>query len=227
MNYLGYKWLDPEKTRRSADVLHMNVGENLDQFKKRCNKLGYDCVDGRNIVDHYKFLSDELIKGDLDDNRLPNLSVLCVNIVSDFNISSCQRNCNAFGCQDLYIFGNKSYDRRGAVGTERYTPFKHVKNIDDYNELLSRFEVVVSLDNCSGSQPIDQYKWNFNKKTLIVVGQESIGVPGEILDASNDIVYIRQRGSVRSINAANACGIALYDYTTKFNLGFSSSLTFV
>ena len=59
MNYVGYKWFDEAKTRRSADVLKMESGESLDKFKKRCTSLGYDCVDGRNLVDHYKFLSDE------------------------------------------------------------------------------------------------------------------------------------------------------------------------
>jgi tRNA G18 (ribose-2'-O)-methylase SpoU len=217
MNYVGYKYFDDARTRRSADVLKMEPGEKLEQFKKRCVSLGFDCVDKRNVIDHYKNLSDELIKGDLEENRIANLSVLCVNIVNDFNIASCQRNCNAFGCQDLYIFGDKKYDKRGSVGVERYTPFKHVKNIDVLSELFEDFDIIVSLDNCSNSVPIDEYVWDFNKKTLIVIGQESIGVPNEILNRSNAIVYIRQRGSVRSINAANACGIALYDYSSKLN----------
>jgi len=217
MNFVGYKFFDEAKTRRSADVLYMKPNENLIQFQKRCELLGYEAIDKRNVIDHYKHLSDELIKGDLDENRIPNLSVLCINIIGDFNISSCQRNCNAFGCQDLYIFGNKKYDKRGAVGTERYTPFKHVKDVDNLNELLKNFDCVVSLDNCSGARPINEYKWNFDKKTLIIVGQESIGVPDEILKLSHDIVYIKQRGSVRSINAANACGIALYDYSFKYD----------
>ena len=216
MNYVGYKYFDSTRTRRSANVLHMEFGESMLKFQKRCESLGYEAVDKRNVVDHYKNLEDELIKGDLDENRIPNLSVLCVNIVNDFNVASCQRNCNAFGCQDLYIFGDKRYDRRGSVGVERYTPFNHIKNVSDLNQLFDEFQVIVSLDNCSNSSPIDDYEWDFEKKTLIVVGQESIGVPCEILDRSNDIVYIRQRGSVRSINAANACGIALYDYTSKF-----------
>jgi len=217
MNRVGYKFSDSFKSRRSADVLKMLPGEKLAQFEKRCKTLGYECVDGRNLVDHYKNLTDELIKGDLDENRHKNLSVLCINIINDFNVSSCQRNCNAFGCQDLYLYGDKDYDRRGSCGTERYTPFRHVKNIKDLNELLSEFEIIVSLDNCSGSTPIDAHKWDYNKKTLIVVGQESIGVPGEVLDRSNNILYIRQQGSVRSINVATACGIALYDYCAKMN----------
>ena len=217
MNMVGYKWFDEAKTRRSAEVLKMEKDESLSAFKKRCKMLGFDCVDKRNIIDHYKNLSDELIKGDLDENRIQNLSVLCINIVNDFNIASCQRNCNAFGCQDLYIFGNKKYDRRGSVGVERYTPFKHVKDVDNLADLLESFEVIISLDNCSNSTPIDEYIWDFNKKTIIIIGQESIGVPPEILNKSTSILYIRQRGSVRSINAANACGIALYDYTSKLN----------
>ncbi len=218
MNYIGYKFTDESKTRRSAEVLTMDPGEPLAHFKKRCKKLGFEALDKRNVIDHYKVLTDELIKGDLDENRHQNLSVLCVNIVNDFNIASCQRNANAFGCQDLYIYGSKRYDRRGAVGVERYTPFKHVQGVEDLNELFSKFDNIISLDNCEGSSPIDEYQWPFDKKTLIVVGQESIGVPEEILNASHKILYIRQRGSVRSINAANACGIALYDYNTKLNI---------
>ncbi len=52
-------------------------------------------------------------------------------------------------------------------------------------------------------------------KTLICLGQESIGLPKEIIAKCDQLVHIPQYGSVRSLNVATAAGIAMYDYVRK------------
>jgi len=217
MNFVGYKYFDEARTRRSADVLKMNSGEKPEQFRKRCEILGFEMYDSRNLVDHYKNMSNELIHGDLDAYRHPNLYLMCVNIINDFNVASCVRASNAFGVREVLLFGEKKFDHRGCVGTRHYANFRHVKDLDSLDNIINEFDEVISLDNCDGSEDISTYTWDYNKKTLIIAGQESIGVPGELLEASTHILYIKQMGSVRSINVAQAVSVTLYDYNVKMN----------
>lgn len=217
MNFVGYKFFDEAKTRRSADVLKMEQGENLVQFQKRCKNLGYDCCDSRNLVDHMKFMSEELIMAELEKNRHPNLFLMCQNIINDFNIASCLRAANSFGVKEVILFNNNKYDRRGAVNAHNYLQFNYVKSLNEFYEIKNNFDIIVSLENCEGSQPINNYKWNYDKKTLIIVGQESVGVAGEFLEISDAILEIKMRGSTRSLNVAQAAAIALYDYNAKFD----------
>lgn len=217
MGLVGYKYYDVERTRRSANILRQDSHESEIAFKKRCESLGYEPIDSRNVIDHYKFLNDELIKGDLNERR-HNYSILCVNLVNDFNIASVIRANNAFCGKEILVFGNKQYDRRGTVGTHKYENFRHVRELDDLEGVVSEYDIVVGIDNIAEAKPINTYEWQHDKKTLIVLGQESIGIPGEIIEKCDDLLYIKQYGSVRSLNVAQAAAIVMYDYCSKGGL---------
>jgi tRNA G18 (ribose-2'-O)-methylase SpoU len=60
---------------------------------------------------------------------------------------------------------------------------------------------------------MDSFVWP--KNTLMCFGQEQMGLPPEIIDRCQNVVYIKQYGSVRSLNVGTASGIAMYDYTSK------------
>jgi tRNA G18 (ribose-2'-O)-methylase SpoU len=49
----------------------------------------------------------------------------------------------------------------------------------------------------------------------MIFGQEQIGIPKKLLDLCDELVYIKQYGSVRSLNVGTASGIAMYDYCSK------------
>jgi len=50
----------------------------------------------------------------------------------------------------------------------------------------------------------------------MVFGQESIGVTDKAMDLADDVVYIPQFGSTRSLNVGVASGIAMYSYIQQF-----------
>ena len=212
MNYRGYKWLDEAKTRRSGEVIRMSPKESLPQFKKRCELLGFDIVDGRNLINPYQFLSDTLIKGDLNARRF-NFSILLQNISHDFNKASVVRNNNAFTGKEVIVFGNKLDDIRGSCGTHNYENFRHVRELSDLTGVLEEFDIVIGIDNIDGAKPIDEYKFDHSIKTLFVFGEEELGLCQELIDKSNELLYIRKYGSCRSINIASASAIVMYEYT--------------
>ena len=102
----------------------------------------------RNIIDHYWYWKQEEIMADLERKRR-NFSVLCCNLCNDFNISSTIRNANALGAKQVIIWGSKQYDRRGTVGTHKYTPIKHFKEecLQDLLEYIGESKIIGIDDN--------------------------------------------------------------------------------
>jgi tRNA G18 (ribose-2'-O)-methylase SpoU len=167
--------------------------------------------DRRNVIDVYKYWEHEAIVADLDTKR-SELVVVCENFAYDFNIATAIRNCNAFLPECIWIVGRKRYDRRGSCGTHKY---EHIRHAESFDKVLAAHpdHWVVAIDNVDGARSIKDYKWP--QKTIMVFGQESIGVSNNALARAGDVVYIPQIGSTRSINVGCASAIALYDYSTK------------
>jgi len=169
-------------------------------------------AESRNIIDHYHYWKHDAILADLDSKR-NNYSVLCSNLYNDFNISTVVRNANAFLAREVIIYGSKQWDRRGAVGTHNYNRMRYFKEAE-FDELVrhvSDFHLV-AFDNIDGSQNVSTYQWNTNKHTLLMFGQEQVGLPKELLELADDVVYIPQYGSVRSLNVGTASGIAMHEF---------------
>lgn len=167
----------------------------------------------RNLIDHYHYWRNEAILADLDRNRNSFISV-CVNIGYDFNIATVIRNSNAFSAGKVIIYGRKRYDKRGTVGTHKYTHVHSTESISELKQILRDYHVV-GVDNVNRAVPVETFTWSTTKPTALIFGQEQIGIPEEILELCSDIVYIKQYGSVRSLNVGVASGIAMYDYCTK------------
>lgn len=172
--------------------------------------------DGRNIIDKYWFWTNQQIKEDLDSKRF-NYSVLCCNIVGDFNISCVVRSANAFLAKDVIIYGKKRFDKRGCVGVHHYTDFTFVKYADDnqLDRIFSEFDLIVGVDNVVDALDVNQVEWDKNLKTLICFGEEHVGIHPDILKRCHKLVYIKQYGSVRSLNVAAAASIIMNSYCSK------------
>lgn len=165
-------------------------------------------LDNRNVVDHYKYWNEDAIRASLDTKRFPFI-VVCENFDKDFNISTVVRNCNAFTGKEMWIVGNKRWDRRGAVGTHNYEHIKHAASVGDVVLKYPDYKVVV-CEAYPEAKDIRDYDWPLN--TILVFGQESIRVTDETLAIADDVVYIPQYGSTRSLNVGCASAIAMYSY---------------
>ena len=176
--------------------------------------LSYDPTKPRNVADYLKWMTDSETKKYLDEQRL-NFSVLIMNLLFDNNAGNIVRSANAFGANEIILYGHKKFDRRASVGAEFYSHFRHLKYTEDLDELFKEYEMIVAVENVSDAVPLRSFEWNKNKKTLMIFGQESEGIPKEILDKCHAVVTIKQRGSVRSLNVAVAAGIVMNDYGEK------------
>ena len=80
--------------------------------------------DRRNVVDRYRYWSMEAIVADLDSRR-HDFHVAIENWQHDFNIGTIVRSANAFLAAEVHIVGNRRWNRRGAMVTDRYQHVRH------------------------------------------------------------------------------------------------------
>lgn len=202
----------------------MNKFLSLLGFKRKGHKskkgafefksMSYDPTKPRNVADYMKWMTEEETEKYLEEKKL-NFGVLIMNLLFDNNAGNIVRSANAFGASEIILYGHKKFDRRASVGAEFYAHFRHLKYAEDLDELFKEYEVIVAIENTRDAVPLKSFEWDKNKKTLIIFGQESGGIPKEILDKCTSVVSIYQRGSVRSLNVAVAAGIAMNDYGQK------------
>jgi len=162
----------------------------------------------RNIIDYFHYWETEAIKVELDTKRHP-FSILISNKLQDFNIGTVIRNSNAFLAKEIFVLGRKKFDRRGCVGTHIYEKLTYIKTIEELPDCP-----IIAIDNVGDAKPINDFEWP-TEHFIMAFGQEQVGLPQEVIDIASHIVYIKQYGSVRSLNVGTAAGIAMYDYTAK------------
>jgi tRNA G18 (ribose-2'-O)-methylase SpoU len=164
-----------------------------------------------NVADRFKSKTVEEIKQELRATAHP-FAVCMENWTSDFNFSSLVRNANAFNAQTVYYLGDKKVDRRGMLGCQNYTDVTFISTIDDLIKLKDRY-VFIGVDNIDGAVPISSYTPVPN--TLFFFGSEGTGLTPALQKMCDQLIYIEQFGSVRSLNAAVASGIVMHDFVEK------------
>jgi len=169
--------------------------------------------DTRNVVDRYKGWEMDAIVADLDSRRHA-FHVAIENWQHDFNIGSVVRTANAFLAKEVHIIGNRRWNRRGAMVTDRYQHIRHHPTVEEFvawahGEGLS----VVGIDNLPGSVPIETYA--LPKAAVLVFGQESVGLSDAVREAADATLAIAQYGSTRSINAGAAAAIAMHTWVRQ------------
>ena len=169
--------------------------------------------DRRNVVDRYRYWRVEAIVADLDTRRHP-FHVAVENWRHDLNIGAVVRNANAFLAAEVHIVGEKRWNRRGAMVTDRYLHVRHHPTLAGFADWARSEELpVLGVDNLPGSVPIDGY--DLPRRCALLFGQEGPGLSAEARELAGAVLAIRQFGSTRSINAAAASAVAMHEWIRR------------
>jgi tRNA G18 (ribose-2'-O)-methylase SpoU len=169
--------------------------------------------DTRNVVDEYRFWTREAIVADLDKRRHP-FHVAIENWQHDLNIGSVVRNANAFLAAEVHIVGQRKWNRRGAMVTDRYQHVRHHPTLEEFAAWAAAEGLpVLGIDNLPGSQPIDAHP--LPERCAMLFGQEGPGLSEAARALSEAVLHIRQFGSTRSINAAAASAVAMHEWIRR------------
>jgi tRNA G18 (ribose-2'-O)-methylase SpoU len=131
----------------------------------------------------------------------------------------------------VHIVGPHKWNRKGALMTELYQHVEHHPSIDDLVRAIREEEAqeaelaktsgtepveptrIIAIDNVPGSVPMETYQ--FPKKCLMIFGAEGPGLSQKALDMADDVVFISQFGSVRSINAGAAAAVSMHAWVAQ------------
>ncbi len=169
--------------------------------------------DRRNVVDRYRYWSLEAIVADLDTRR-HRFHVAIENWQHDFNIGTIVRTANAFLAAEVHIVGNRRWNRRGAMVTDRYQHVHHhpdVAALADY--LHGRGVTLLGIDNLPGSAHLETMQ--VPRDVCFLFGQEGPGLSAAAREQVDGTFSIAQFGSTRSINAAAAAAIAMHAWVRE------------
>jgi tRNA G18 (ribose-2'-O)-methylase SpoU len=164
--------------------------------------------DRRNVVDRYRYWRHEAIVADLDTRRHA-FHVAIENWQHDLNIGTVVRTANAFLAAEVHVIGRRRWNRRGAMVTERYQHLRHHDTIEEFvswahGQRLS----VVGIDNLPGARLLERA--SLPRDCVLLFGQEGPGLSEPARAACDQVLFIAQYGSTRSINAGVASGIAMH-----------------
>ncbi|MDQ1176080.1 RNA methyltransferase [Microbacterium sp. SORGH_AS_0421] len=170
--------------------------------------------DTRNVVDVYRYWSMDAIVADLDDKRHP-FHVAIENWQHDLNIGSIVRSANAFLAAEVHIVGKRRWNRRGAMVTDRYQHVRHHEDVAAFTAWAREAGLpVIAVDNVEGSVPVDRAE--LPEACVLLFGQEGPGLSPEAIEAATGVVEITQYGSTRSINAASAAAVIMYEWCRRW-----------
>ena len=177
--------------------------------------------DTRNVVDKYRYWSMEAIVADLDSKR-HSFHVAIENWQHDLNIGSIVRTANAFLAAEVHIIGNRRWNRRGAMVTDRYQHIKHHPTVEDFVAWAATANdgkelPIIAIDNVPGCRQLESYQ--MPKSCVLLFGQEGPGLSEAAIKASREVVEITQFGSTRSINASAAAAITMHAWITQHKFG--------
>ena len=173
--------------------------------------------DTRNVVDKYRYWSMEAIVADLDSNR-HSFHVAIENWQHDLNIGSIVRTANAFLAKQVHIIGNKRWNRRGAMVTDRYQHILHHPSVEEFVSWSKtandgKAMPIIAIDNVPGCKQLESYK--LPETCVLLFGQEGPGLSDAAIAAAKDVVEITQFGSTRSINASAAAAITMHHWVMQ------------
>jgi tRNA G18 (ribose-2'-O)-methylase SpoU len=172
--------------------------------------------DRRNVVDRYRYWTLDAIVADLDTRR-HGFHVAIENWQHDFNIGTIVRTANAFLAAEVHIVGNRRWNKRGAMVTDRYQHVRHhadAASLASYLHGLSTPVRLLGIDNLPGSEHLETME--LPRDVCFLFGQEGPGLSEQAREVCDGTFSIAQFGSTRSINASSAAAIAMHSWIRAY-----------
>lgn len=150
--------------------------------------------------------------------RPRELIVACVPMRSNVNISQIARTASAVAAERMIICGNaRLITKIARDGAEQLDIAIHRTLPPVLDRLRAEGYRVVGLEQTTRSSNLHHYR--FERRTVLVVGNERLGLSEEVLGRVDDVVEIPVYGMPHSYNAATATSMALYEYCRQFPTG--------
>lgn len=168
---------------------------------------------------------ESLHKNRLSPIHARHLAICLHNIRSMHNVGSAFRSCDGFGVQELILSGYTPVPPRleiskTALGADAWIPWKHAT---DGLACLQRYQsqgwcLVAVEQTHHATQLPDGLPDLHTQPTILIFGNEVLGIDDEILNIVDQTIEIPQYGKKHSLNVSVSIGIVLYAVHEKARL---------
>lgn len=182
--------------------------------------IGINCPKCKSItvVIHNLRINQEFDQSSLEHLNIPTLEVVLDNVRSTFNVGAIFRTADGAGVKKIHLCGitpspTNLKVHKTALGAENSMPYElHKNTLDTLTTLkeagrriwaLEETESALNVQNISLSQS--------SPATVLVVGNEIVGVDPDVLAICDLHLRIPMAGIKGSLNVAVAFGIAVYN----------------
>ena len=139
------------------------------------------------------------------------------------NLAGLTRTSEVFNLQMITVSNknvlNDSEFKSVAVTADKWLPIMEVQaqDVEKFLKLYRKNNYqIIGLEQTASSVSIEKYK--FSSKTVLVLGHEKNGIPGEILSMIDASLEIPQFGLIRSLNVHVSGSICIWEYIKQIYL---------
>lgn len=156
---------------------------------------------------------DDMIEAALSAAKVPVI-IAADSITDPHNLGAIIRTAEALGAQGMVIpqrraAGVTATVAKVAAGALEHLPVARVVNLKRALDTLKEKGFWIYGLSSEASQPV--HRTTFDRPTVIVVGAEGSGLSLTVQQSCDTLVSIPLRGTVPSLNASVATGMALYE----------------
>ena len=174
-------------------------------------------------------LNKEVMVEHQNKNLQIDCEVLLDNVRYTFNVGAIFRSADGVGIKKIHLCGitpspENLKVHKTSLGSENTIAYlKHPNAVEVVKDFRNNGYRIWAIEKTDKAQSIFDYKLTMNDRpTLLIVGNEIIGIDPDILEICDEHLFIPMVGLKNSLNVAIAFGIAVYSLTKK---NFSSSKT--
>ena len=143
------------------------------------------------------------------------LLVACPVFRSRVNLSNIVRTCGCFGIPRIIACGSGRLDERIARDGATAVAIEVHRSLPP---VLDRLKCegweLVGLEQATQSENL--FSFTFTSRTVLVIGNERLGIEPDVLARLDRIAEIPLAGLPHSLNAATSTAIAIYEYCRQF-----------
>jgi tRNA G18 (ribose-2'-O)-methylase SpoU len=153
------------------------------------------------------------------------INLAAINFRCDGNLGQLIRAAVCFGVENLYVVGHiptRQELKNMSGSTLDYINIIQCENEEDLLDKIRDTTVLVA-ELTDDAQNVYDFEFDYSKPTTIIVGNESVGVPGVITTRADNVVYIPMPGYGVCLNTAHTANIMLYEAARQYSRSCQSA----
>jgi len=146
-------------------------------------------------------------------------AVAAISFDFDENVAFLIRSAACFGISEVFIIGkvpDRSFLKAKSGSLYDYVSIKSFSNTLEFSKYArDNGYKIVAIELCDTAISIYDYKFSFDKKTILLLGHESTGVPGDLV-INNDTIYIPMPGPGYCLNVSQTGTAVMNEYYRQY-----------